>query len=477
VTTTGTAVLVTSVDLDEEFTPGTTPDLTTAVAAAVSTAVHGDLAARPDPERCTAAWVLVRCGGRPVATAELPLPLDPHDARWRELTTAVHTARVSDPEPVAVPAGLPTVSVVVPTIVQRVEDLDRCLSALEALQHPGGSGAVELLLVDNRPVVPADDPLPGLLARHPRVHRVPAPQPGISQARNAGLAAAHGEVVAFTDDDVRVDPGWLLALGARFAAHPEEDVVTGLVVPAELETPAQRAYEAHYGGFGGTRRLSPVQVAPVPGRPGRVRELDGTGTVLREFPVYGIGAFGAGANMAFRRTALPRGFDVRLGTGTPTRGGEDLAALVEVLWRGGRLGYEPAAVVHHTHRRDLPGLERQLHGNGVGFTAMLTALVRQDRRHLHALAALVPAAAVEKLRWARSRAATRSVAPPTVQPSRDPAADVAPVEVVDARRLVRRELLGMPWGPLAYARAGARSRSTTGSTPENPTRPVPQEIS
>ncbi|MEZ0164127.1 glycosyltransferase [Kineococcus sp. LSe6-4] len=451
----GTAVLVTSVDLDAELaTTGTR-----AAAAAVGAAVERALSERPDPGRCTAAWVLVWSRGRPAAVLELPLPLDVEEVA-RELPTD-HRDAPGDPSPSPAVPALPTVSVVVPTVVQRVDDLDRCLTGLEALRYPGGPGRVELLLVDNRPVVPADDPLPALLARHPRVRRVPAERPGISQARNAGLAAARGEVVAFTDDDVRVDPGWLLALGTRFATHPEEDVVTGLVVPAELETPAQRDYEAHYGGFGGQRRLTPAQVAPVPGRPGRVRELDATGSTVREFPVYGVGAYGAGANMAFRRTALPRGFDVRLGTGTATRGGEDLAALVEVLWRGGRLGYEPAAVVHHSHRRDRAGLERQLHGNGVGFTAMLTALVCRDRRHLGALAALVPGAAVAKVRWALARAGARPTPSPTT-PSTIPS---TPAVAGDPRRLVLLELRGMPWGPLAYW----RTRTTV--------RPVPQEIS
>ncbi len=136
--------------------------------------------------------------------------------------------------------------------------------------------------------------------------------------------------------------------------------------------------------------------------------------------------------------------------------------LVDLLWRGGRLGYEPAAVVHHTHRRDLAGLEHQLRGNGVGYTAMLTALVHRDPRHLGALAGLVPAAAVAKLRWARDRArsgpadARTSTAPHSTSTSTS-------TDTVDPRRLVRLELRGMPWGPLAYWRARAAAR------------PVPQE--
>ncbi|WP_380175268.1 glycosyltransferase [Kineococcus sp. DHX-1] len=441
------AVLVTSVELGPHR--GTW-------GGAVATAVERAVLQRGDTGRCAAAWVLLWQGGRPFATLDLPLPPDPADvaARLEEFPTDISRGEEAEPLP-----SLPTVTVVVPTVVQRVADLDRCLTGLEALHHPGGAAAVELLLVDNRPVVPAEDPLPELLARHPRVRRLHAPRPGISQARNAGTAAARGDVVAFTDDDVLVDPRWVLALATRFATHPEEDVVTGLVVPAELETAAQRGYEAHYGGFGGTRRLTPAQVVPVRGRPGRVRELGPDGDVRREFPVYGIGAFGAGANMAFRRPALRRGFDVHLGTGTPARGGEDLAVLVDLLWRGGRLGYEPAAVVHHTHRRDLAGLEHQLRGNGVGYTAMLTALVHRDPRHLGALAGLVPAAAVAKLRWARDRARS---GPADARTSTSTSTSTS-TDTVDPRRLVRLELRGMPWGPLAYWRARAAAR------------PVPQE--
>ncbi len=134
------------------------------------------------------------------------------------------------------PAGtsLPSISVVVPTIVGRIEDLDLLLRGLAAARYPGDA---EIILVDNRRTVPEDDALPALVAGcgDPRVRVVRQPLPGISAARNAGVEAAVGEIVAFTDDDVRVDENWLRALGGRFAAQPELDAVTGLILPAELE--------------------------------------------------------------------------------------------------------------------------------------------------------------------------------------------------------------------------------------------------
>ena len=75
--------------------------------------------------------------------------------------------------------------------------------------------------------------------RHARVRYVREPKPGLDHARNRALTEATGSILAFTDDDVVVDPAWALALTTAFAADPEAMVVTGLVVPYELETDAQ----------------------------------------------------------------------------------------------------------------------------------------------------------------------------------------------------------------------------------------------
>ena len=88
------------------------------------------------------------------------------------------------------------------------------------------------------------------------------PRPGLSYARNAGFAAATGDILIAIDDDVTVPAGWLERLVAPFA-RPEVMAVTGHVLPIELETESQCRFEA-YGGLGkgftalrGERRMVP----------------------------------------------------------------------------------------------------------------------------------------------------------------------------------------------------------------------------
>jgi hypothetical protein len=173
---------------------------------------------------------------------------------------------------------------------------------------------------------------------------------------------------------------------------------------------------------------------------------DDRGNEVLRRPIYGAGACGAGCNMAFRRSAFgTTPFDTALGTGTPAQGGEDLAALIDVLWRGGRIGFEPAAVVRHEHRREYRELQRQMSGYGCGFTAMLAALVLHDPRHLGGLAAQLPPALGRLVRAALRRLAGRGLGEAGEVPS-------FPGE------LARRELLGYLRGPGAYLAARREMR-------------------
>jgi GT2 family glycosyltransferase len=367
-----------------------------------------------------AAWVLVCRDGQPLGSVELPLegPNIPAKQLERELTARL--GDVWNRAPAADAPPLACASVVVPTAMSRPEQLGRCVDSLKRLDHP----AYEVIVVDNRPAGAPPVELPGV-----RVLR--QTRPGISAARNRGLEEATGEMIAFTDDDVEVDGRWLRALGERFTRVPELAAVTGLVVPAELETPAQIFFEQ--SGNGLDRGYRPLAFE----RAGRfqLKRTDLEDGTERVHSLYQMGELGLGSNMAFRTSVLRAagGFDEALGTGTPTRGGEDLAILVALLRAGHRLAYEPGAIVHHTHRATMGDLERQIYGYGLGFTAMLTALALRDPRHLAGLASVVPA-------WLRSL--------------RDPgSAKRAHRSEQYPTDLGRTELRGMLAGPVAYLRA------------------------
>ena len=304
-----------------------------------------------------ALWVLVREHDRP--RGMIRVPFEDGSVSREQLAAAIAALPAPSQAPVPRPPRahlLPSISVVVPSLLGRLDGLEACLRSLADLDYPD----YEVIVVDNRPAGAPPVDLPG-------VRVVRETRPGISAARNRGLEAATGEIVAFTDDDVEVDPGWLLAIATRLIEHPEEACVNGLALPRELETSAQVALEEYYGGFG-PRTFEPVSHrmrAPRACsllRPATVDALGDDGRVRRSFSLYAAGSFGAGANMAFRSRALRElgGFDLALGAGTDARGGEDLLMFARLAWRGYSIGFEPAAIVHHTHRRDEASLERQI---------------------------------------------------------------------------------------------------------------------
>lgn len=249
----------------------------------------------------------------------------------------------------------PMVSVVICT--RDRTDIAPSLEALCALEYP----RLEILLVDNAPRTDAVRDLVRERFSH-RITYLREDRPGLSWARNCGLGAARGEIVAFTDDDAVVDQYWLSELLRGFRTSDNVACVTGLCLPSELETRPQVWFQGcgEETGFGRgfTRRRFGLG-------------LRSSGDPL--FP-YRASTFGSGLNMAFRTSILRRlgGFEVALGAGSQTKGGEDLAAYFEVLAGGYEIAYEPGAIVWHAHRRNLDGLQQQMYDYGLGFSAYLT---------------------------------------------------------------------------------------------------------
>ena len=143
---------------------------------------------------------------------------------------------------------------------------------------------------------------------------------GLSFARNRGLQAAKGSVIAFTDDDCVVDPGWIAALWGEFVADPEVAVVGGRV---DLYTTEDQ----------------PVSIRPIAER---VRYTNAT-------QIYGLVM---GCNLAVRRGVAERigGFDPAFG-GSKGVVGDDIEFIYRALKQGLGIVFTPAARVLHNHGR------------------------------------------------------------------------------------------------------------------------------
>ena len=150
--------------------------------------------------------------------------------------------------------------------------------------------------------------------------------PGVSYARNRGIAETSAPLLVFIDDDERINPGFLRAYADFFEAHPDAVVAGGRIV-AEYVT-------------GRPAWLSKYTEMPI------ANPMD-FGDAVRPFPA---GRVPGGGNMAFRRSAALRygGFDPSLGrVGRMLIGGEE-NDFFERLMRGGETcWYVPGAVMWH----------------------------------------------------------------------------------------------------------------------------------
>ena len=316
------------------------------------------------------ARILVRAAGTPLGFVELDTPdgrveLE-HAVELAEQTFGAAASDATDDASWGQPAAAP-VSVVLCTH-NRSDGAARTLASLLELRHAW----LEVIVVDNAPL---DDSTRRLVERvaqdEPRVRYVREDRKGLSCARNRGLSEARGTYVAFTDDDVRVDPLWVNGLMRGFARDPGVACVTGLVASASLERPAEQYFDRRVWWSSSCEpRLFTAQR-----RPG-------------DSPLhpYTAGIFGTGANFAADVSVLRSlgGFDECLGAGSPTQGGEDLDIFVRLVTAGHALSYEPSALVWHEHRVDSDSLQRQMYAYGLGLTAYLTkyGLARSSRREL-----------------------------------------------------------------------------------------------
>ncbi len=311
----------------------------------------------PEAAGYSRARILVRRGPTPLRFVEAPI-VDGRLTLPEDALAAVPDEAAGEPG-----APLPPISVVLCTR-ERPDDLRGALESLRRLDYP----EFEIVVVDNAPVT---DQTARVIAEvaDSRVRRVVEPVAGLATARNAGLRAAAHRLVAFTDDDVVVDPAWLRGIAAGFARADDVACVCGTVPSGELRTAAQ-AYFDWRVSWG-------ESLAP------RLYRLAEPPEDLPLFP-FQVGAYGTGANFAVDAAVLAElgDFDERLGAGTATRGGEDLDLFFRVLAGGRALAAEPSAIIWHRHRADADALLAQARGYGVGLGAWLTkvALTAEHRR-------------------------------------------------------------------------------------------------
>jgi glucosyl-dolichyl phosphate glucuronosyltransferase len=197
----------------------------------------------------------------------------------------------------------------------RPGELAECLESIDALEAP-----IEVLVVDSA----SEPPIADVVARFPGVRYVREEQPGLSRARNRGIAESSCELVGFLDDDAVVCPGWAEALAAPFTDR-RVAAVGGAILPA-FETARPRWLSDKVLQFASITNFRERK---------EVRRS-------HEFPF--------GANVLFRRNALERTsqFSEELGrTGVGLLSGEETAVIRELLAAGFRVVVEPAAQVVH----------------------------------------------------------------------------------------------------------------------------------
>lgn len=341
----------------------------------------------PDGRPYRRGRILIRFCGEPVGM--VTVPLDEQQADREALTTVAwerfgpeiaalappgwspgDPGMVMSPQLAAVLEGdLPAVSLVIGTR-NRPDQVIECTEVLLGLRYPA---PIEVIIVDNGASDGATaDIVSDTFGTDERVRYIAETKPGLSRARNLGLAAARYPITAFLSDDIRVDELWLLAIVRGFQRDARVQCVTGFCPPMYLDTAEQLLFESSMA-WGTRQGFSPV-----------LHHFDSAVDPLHP---YRPGSFANGSNMAYDTEAFRHhgGFDESLGPGTIAKGGEDLDAPIRLLAHDGLVAYEPAAIGWHADRYDDRAFTQHMYTYGLGLTAFLTKHVLDPRYRKHVL--------------------------------------------------------------------------------------------
>jgi len=293
-------------------------------------ALHNVAEARPvviefkqaSPGQDEAVAVAFGTGAAGVVAPPVPAPVS-HD--W----LGVRMMRASDVMPFVTlngvcpprPTKMPMVSVVI-CAYDAERTMRDCLESLRRLDYPN----FEVVIVDDG----SRDRTADISMDFPEFRLIRQPNKGLSVARNVGMQAARGEIIAYTDSDCVVDPHWLTLM-----VHS--------MVENNFDGCGGPNYAPHEGGW------IEASCAASPGAPCHVLVADDRAEHL------------AGCNMLFSKAALAKigGFDPQF-----TSAGDD----VDICWRlldaGFKLGFSPAAFVWHFRRNTVKAYYGQQRGYG-----------------------------------------------------------------------------------------------------------------
>ena len=174
-----------------------------------------------------------------------------------------------------------TVSVVIVSR-HRPDALRRCLTAVAQLTYP----AFEVLVVADPGAIAMLRGLP--LAAPARL--VPFDDANISAARNAGVAQAGGEIMAFIDDDSVPEPTWLSYLVAPFA-DPQVAAAGGFVRGRNGISFQSRAASVDALGRETPLQVDPERITVLTARPGQGIKTEGTNMAIRRDVLLALGGF------------------------------------------------------------------------------------------------------------------------------------------------------------------------------------------
>lgn len=221
------------------------------------------------------------------------------------------------------------ISVIICTY-NRAASLTRCLSHLTGQKVPAGL-EWEIIVVDNNSSDGTDKVVEQLARLHPiPIRYVKEPQQGLNYARNRGVVSCKSKYFAFIDDDILVSQGWLEAIYASLVKNDADAVGGRIHLNKSLEIPSWIRPDMY--GFLGYKDLGEEPF-----------QMDG----VKEYPF--------GGNMAFNRRVVEKIglFNPNVGRkGAGQKRGELFkGAETDYLHRlaaaGGRMFYEPNAIVYH----------------------------------------------------------------------------------------------------------------------------------